>query len=896
MTPAPSLTTRGWRRFSLADRKAVAWLIALPTILFVLPALVGHPAIVADNLIQNFPLRALAGRQLASGHLPLMNPYADSGTPLLGGLNAGALYPTTFFFLIPWAVAAWVANLIVVYASAAVGVYVLARTHGLAVRASFFGALSYAFFGAMTGQIVHLGVIQGYSLLPWAVLTLVTLSRRLQRAEARGGGFASACAAPLIAFAALWGLVCLSGEPRAIAVMELLTIVVAPAVLLLRSSYWLTTWRARIYFAATAALGVGWGVALGLVQLLPGWAFIGLSQRAKISYWFFGSGSLNVRWSGLLFVQDILGSNGVLGSPHYFVGYNLPEVTGYAGLLALVGLAAFVSSLTRRGWVGANREFSLYAVLAFIGLWATWGTYTWAGHLFRLIPLFGSTRLQSRNVILIDLAAAVLLAWWVDRLEAGDLQGAGLLGRRRWVSLSPALVVVVICVAMLGWGPSIVAHLGAAANVRHFARDEWLTLGLHLVIALSLVALAVTWTSRTKPLRWLGVVLVADLVVFLVFCSTGLVAGHTIQPSRAVATTALGDQGRTALVDVVGQHSYAFEALGEANMNAFTRLPSVQGYGSLIASAYDNETGTHPQEQLFPCEITRGTFRQLRLDALAVSSSLLVESPKTVNIAPQICLHQRPAASTRRYFGRMLNVASVYISGESGAPLASGLVTVSLLRASGEQFATQTLSAKASSGPVVVQWPSGVRAAGIEVSGSGVAVGNAVVTTADPIPANYQLNGKFEIALSSSAWRLVATPGTYSIFRATHLLPPDWLVNATAGQRVTHVRDASWGDSWVSVHAPRPVELVRSMAYLPGWRATAVNTRSGHSVELTVARHGLVQTVNVPAGTWVVHFHYHAPHIEAGVGVSLGALVAWLAAMGWLITGRRRRTTASIRS
>ena len=60
-----------------------------------------------------------------------MNPFADSGTPLLGGLNAGALYPTTLFFFVPSPVAAWIANLIVVYAGAALGVYALARWHAL---------------------------------------------------------------------------------------------------------------------------------------------------------------------------------------------------------------------------------------------------------------------------------------------------------------------------------------------------------------------------------------------------------------------------------------------------------------------------------------------------------------------------------------------------------------------------------------------------------------------------------------------------------------------------------------------------------------------------------------------------------------------------------------------
>jgi len=170
------------------------------------------------------------------------------------------------------------------------------------------------------------------------------------------------------------------------------------------------------------------------------------------------------------------------------------------------------------------------------------------------------------------------------------------------------------------------------------------------------------------------------------------------------------------------------------------------------------------------------------------------------------------------------------------------------------------------------------------------------VTTAGPHAATYRLNSPFEIALSTSSWRLASTPGTYSIFRATHLKPADWLVGATAGAVVSTVRNAAWGDSWVSVTTPRTVELVRSMAYLPGWRATAHNVATGQSVNLTVDRHGLIQSVSVPSGRWVVHFHYHAPHIEVSVAVSAGAGAAWLVGAGWLLARRRRRATASIRS
>ncbi|HTX62962.1 MAG TPA: hypothetical protein VMD28_04955, partial [Acidimicrobiales bacterium] len=152
------------------DAAAVSVLVLLPVALFVVPAAFGHPAITGDNLIQNLPLRALTGLQLRQGHLPLWNPYIWSGSPLLGGLNAGSFYPFTFLFAVLPAVAAFVVNLLGVYWAGGLGMYALARQYGLRPLPSFLGALTYAFGGAMSGQVVHLGVVQGMGWMPLLVL------------------------------------------------------------------------------------------------------------------------------------------------------------------------------------------------------------------------------------------------------------------------------------------------------------------------------------------------------------------------------------------------------------------------------------------------------------------------------------------------------------------------------------------------------------------------------------------------------------------------------------------------------------------------------------------------------------------------------------------------------
>jgi hypothetical protein len=562
----------------MGDRRAFLAMVVAPTLLFVVPALLGHPAINGDNLIQNFPLRVLAGQQIASVHLPLFNPLANSGTPLLGGLNAGALYPLTVIFAFIPPIAAWIINCIAVYLIASTGMFALLRWHGMRTLSSFAAAMSFAYSGAMIGQLVHLGVVQGFAFIPWAVLILVSLSRRLslEPATVPWRHLARITKPWIWGYALLWGLTFLTGEPRGIAEIELLTITIGPAVLLLRSSYWIQTWRARVAYVVALAIGLAWGSAIGLVQLLPGESVIGFSQRSSITYSYFGAGSLVVRWTALLFMPDVMGGNGSFGQAYYFAHYNLPEVTGYAGLLALLATFAFLTRLTRRGWKGEDRDYVLYFVILVVGLFAAWGSYTPLGHLFRDIPLYGNTRLQSRSIIVADFAMSVLLGWWLHRLQTKRAAEAGLEGKRKWLTLAPAIVVVAFCVGLFLDGPRIVSWLGVFPPQVDLVHDMRVSYTLHLVIAALAVLALLRWRKSKHLLKVMMGLLVADVVIFLVLSATALIGGSgTTEPSSANAMAILGNNGRFALVDQGGAHQKLYQSLGVPNMNVFTKLPSV---------------------------------------------------------------------------------------------------------------------------------------------------------------------------------------------------------------------------------------------------------------------------------------------------------------------------------
>jgi hypothetical protein len=885
-----------WRPLARADRNAVLLLVLVPIVLFGVPAIFGHPAIAADNLIQNFPLRVLSGQQIRSGHLPLLNPLANSTTPLLGGMNAGALFPTTLLFVFLPPILAWVLNLVAVYAAAALGMFALLRWHRLATLSASVAALVFAYTGAMIGQMVHLGVIQGFALLPWATLAMLSMARVLGSLsfEATWRQRARAIAPGVMATALLWGLVCLSGEPRAIAEIELLTMIIVLMVVLVRSSYQPARWRERLVYLAGVVIGVMWGVVIGLVQLLPGWNFIAQSQRASISYWFFGAGSLVVRWTSMLFVQTIVGGNAVLGQPHFFTGYNLPEVTGYVGILALVAVAAFISRLTWRGWRGENRDFVVYLALIVVGLLATWGSFTPLGHVFQQIPLFGSTRLQSRNIVLLDFGATALLGWWLNRLQESDLAGAGLVGRRRALTVAPAVVTIALSAAMMAWGVSIARWLGATASASLMARHETLTLALQVLIAGSL-AFLVLGAPRIRHLtRWFCAVAAFDVAVFMIFCSTGFSPGRVeVMPAKEKALSELGSAGRFALVDPSGSHAEVFEALGLPNMNVFTKLPSVQGYGSLINSLYGDVTDVHPLFSIAPCRVAQGTFKQLRLATVVVAADVLATPVTSSTPHPTWCFPPEMTNTASRYFGQLLRVKAVALVGVGGATVSSGPVQAQLFDAKGEP-----------QGPVIIKTgqpsmnfdfgPFHETAAGVRfTAGSGELIYSTTVSQMDSKPS-FRLDNGFQEAFTTSWWRAGQTRGTLTTFRANRVRPSAWLGTNAGTSKVVSLRDASWGDSWITVEATHDTVLKRSAEWLPGWRATAVDETTGSVRRLVVERSGLIQQVIVPAGRWRVHFHYHAPYIELGVLSSSAGALALFALFGYLRGWFRRNRDGKV--
>ncbi len=892
------------------DRRVISVLVAIPLVVFLVPALFGHAIVTGDNQIQNLPLRALSGEDLRHGHLPLWDPYIWSGSPLLGGLNAGALYPCTWLFAFLPVLTAWTINLVVVYITAAVGTYLFLRQQALRPFSCAFAAASFAFAGSMSAQVVHLGIVQGTSWIPWMLL----VEQRLARQLLGGGphdhvmGRAGAAAWRRVALLGLLGgLVLLTGEPRA---MANAAVVVGLAALwhLLRGGAGV---RARAAFLSSFVLAAVLAAAVGAVQLVPGWSFISESQRAQSTVQFFGSGSLPVRWSVLMLIPDLLGGTGILHQPTFLAQYNLPEVTGYVGVLPLMATAGLLARSFGRHRHPQARRWMAWFALVIVGMLLTYGTFTPLGPYLARLPFYGDLRLQSRNIVIAGLGLTVLLAYWLDLvLDASQTKDDA---PPRFIAIAtaaPAAAVVVMGLVAVAWPATVEQWLGVTAGAASLGRA--LTPWFLAAVAVAIVAGAVgVGYHRLDPRvrgRVIGAVIAVDLLLFTVSAVSELNVSFTNAelPTKATAVP-VAPGTRFAVVDPGNDALVQMSSLGENDLNALVHSVSVMGYGSLTDNGYQSATGTRTHNTLSPCALAAGAFVPLDLGTLmTLSNNLILRAPSTASpvtaFPDDTCSGVRtPPSNTRVFwFGRTLSLtaASVALAPTDEATATTG-VRVGVLSSTGvTEWTTATVTSAA--GRLELSFAPAQSGSGLVLFGGASASATDATTVTSADGARYVMDGELQSALRDASFRFTGYRQSVAMFRTTVTRTPVWIQPAATTTPGTpspavvgaarRVSTTPWGDETDAVATRQPVTLVRSEAFASGWHARVRDTTTGRTRSVPVVRIGLIEGVRVPAGASTVTWTYWpAPVPDGLLGSLAGAIVVVSAALSWFGARRRRR-------
>ena len=888
-------------RLRRADVVGVVLLVVLPVVVFGIPALLGHTVLPGDDLGQNFPLRVLVGREIRGGHLPLYDPYIWSGAPLLAGWNAGAAYPFTWLFAILPGTAAWTVNLIATWAAAGLGMFCFLRALRLGSLASFLGAFSFAFAGAMSPQVTHFGLIAGMSWVPLQLLSILRLSQGRPAASRLGW---------IAVLATATGLVILAGEPRA--VDDAFVIV---------GIY--TAWRvARLGrragpAAVSAVAGLVLGVCLGAVQWLPGLAAISTSQRDGSSVALFSSGSLPIRWLTLTLVPDLIGGSGSLGQPSFLTSYNLTEVTSYVGILPLVAAFALLGRLRLRQ---RPPDWLVWHIAAVVGVVLALGSNTPLGGLLYHLPLFGDQRLQSRNVLVLDLALAVLLAYWADQSFAAGLAARSRIALETALGVVPPLAVIALVAAGLTWGAGLLQWLGvdASTSVSAIGRLQPFLVP-YAVLGAGAVALMIFGPRLGPRLRSRLLVgfVVVDLVAFSVlgvvevapggFASSDSSDGSGVSGGSAAAPVAtapagtarvrtaaaesaalrpiaaLGYPGRFAIYDPDLLDAGELPALGQPDLNGVgaNTMPSIQGYTSIVDGNYASATGTHQatgegNATLAPQAIEDGTLDQLDTSVLLTPSAYLItEAGAGGPGAGPPGTGQRDIAIDQRatwYLGTSLEVSAVEVPDADARQDAAAGTQIGLMAPDGSTNWFRARAITPSTLAITLPRPVASTAVLGQAHGAPCSLGPPSIVAADG--SAFVADGQLQNALVPSHWEFAGFDGSFAIF-GNRFAQGQLRIESLQGRSSAHawIREVSGAPAEptaATVFSPHGTRVVRSVAAIPGWSATW-QPRHGAATTLTVQRDGTVQAVDVPPGRGVLTWSYTPPRLPVGMALSLAA-------------------------
>jgi hypothetical protein len=879
------------------DIVAAAVLVTLPAVIFGLPALLGHAVLPGDDLTQNLPLRVLAGQEIRAGHLPLFDPYIWSGAPLLAGWNAAAAYPLTWLFAVLPGTAAWTVNMIATWAVAGLGMFCFLRALRLASLASLLGAFTFAWAGGMSAQVTHFGLVAGLSWVPLALLGILRLSQ--DRPIASRARWTAVLAVAM-------GLVILAGEPRAID---------DACVIVLLYGTWQVARLGRRAGPAVVSVsaGLALGLCLGAVQWLPGLAAIGSSQRGADSMALYSSGSLPVRWVLLTLVPDLLGGSGSLGQPSFFGFYNLTEVTSYVGLLPLV--AAF-ALLGRLRWRPRPPDWLIWHVMALAGVALALGGNTPLGDLLYHLPLFGDQRLQSRNILVLDLALAVLLAYWADRPfgspRAPGGQRARLISRETVLGLVPPLAAVAAVTLAFAWGVGWIRWVGldispSASTVARLR--PWL---LPYAVLGAAAAALVIFGRRLPPRlssRLIAGFVALDVMLFtigtVVEIAPGTPGGGSAVQAAATAASptaaagqitaaaavtaplrpvaALGYQGRFAIYDPGLLDPGELSGLDPPDNNDTGRgaMPSVQGYSSTVDDRYASVTGSHQatgngQNTLAPEAIADGTLDQLDTTVLLTPAAYLVsQAGGGGQAAGPPGTGRRDLAADQRtawYLGSTTDVSTVEMPDADASRDAAAGTRIGLTAPDGSARWFRARAMTPSTLAIAISRPAASVAVLAQAPGRPVSLGPPRIVAAGG--SAYLADGQLQDALVPPHWEFAGFDGPFAIF-ANRFAQPPLRIQAVAGRPVSGAWLRGSGGApaepaAVTVYSPHGARVIRSVAAIDGWSATW-QPRHGPAVALTVQRDGLVQAVDVPPGLGVVTWRYTPPGFPAGLALSLAA-------------------------
>jgi hypothetical protein len=517
-----------------------------------------HNAVASDQIEEMMPWAALSWEQIRHGQLPLWNPYAGFGLPLLFGFVSASfslpmlvsyLFPVSFVYTIEV-----IAKLLI----GGTGVLWLCRKLGLSYLPSVMAAVTFELSGAFSGWLGW-PMSGTYAWLGWAAGSALMVVRGPRRTLYVAGLAVS------LAFA-VYG-----GHPETMVVLVLCVGVLAVSALV---GLVVETGRLSSAVRPLIALGLGGLAAIGLSAplLFPGLQVVGRANRSSVlGYPLPRSSIINVLFASYHGLP--------MTSSRWFGPVDYYETAAYVGVVVVVlaGLAV----------VARWRDSRVIGFVLIVLLCAALTYSAAVSHFLDTIPTLKNVQ-WTRALGAMDFGLAVLGGIGLQVLKDRDRQ---VITKWAFAVLTGAVAIVVGVV----WDRHV--HSGLPAVEAHIQAHSfiWPVVG---VVVLVVVAVALFLPERhgtrfaaggvrlpSRPLA-LGLVLFGVEAAFLLTATPGIwSSSNSFFPVTPAEATLQSDVGRARVGYSTCPSVISWPALGilpEAN----------SAYGVREAAAYD---GVVPQ-------------------------------------------------------------------------------------------------------------------------------------------------------------------------------------------------------------------------------------------------------------------------------------------------------------
>jgi hypothetical protein len=374
------------------------------------PLLTGQYLGGDDQVIAGYAFREFGASYFKEhGSIPQWNPYLFGGMPFIAAMHGDIFYPTAWLrWLVPTDIGMTL-GFFVHLVIAGLAMYCLLRALKLSWTAAVVGGVSYELSGILVSMMRngHDGKLFVSALAPFAFLALL---RAIRQGKISAFG----------TYALIIGLCMLSPHYQ-----MTYYLLVASGLFTL----WLTFWdkererpKAPVADMGLAALSVGLGVGIGMIQGLPFLKYIPFSPRVE--------GGMSSGWeyatSYAMPVEELMTTvlpqfNGVM--ENYWGGNFFKSHTEYVGVLVIMLAILGLGAAKRRGLLlGFGMIAGLFLLVAFGGhtpFYRLW---------YEVMPMMQKVRAAGMAFFLVALPICVWAGLGAERLLKGEVTS-----KRLWI-------------------------------------------------------------------------------------------------------------------------------------------------------------------------------------------------------------------------------------------------------------------------------------------------------------------------------------------------------------------------------------------------------------------------------------------------------------------------------